>query len=109
VFILERVERCQSKQQIKAALATEFGDQVLALPEDEGFDLAAYVVPAIGLAAGLIACAFAVARWRRTRPGAAPGSPALAEDGARGADPARGDPGPEANARLERDLERYDA
>ena len=109
-FILERVEQCESKREIKAALAAEFGDEVLAVPEDEGFDLAAYVVPGLALVAGLGACALAVARWRRRRP-----APLVSADGRdagvgerwpsradeRGADP-------QASARLERDLERYD-
>ena len=33
---------------MKARLVAEFGDEVLALPGDEGFDLAAYLVPALG-------------------------------------------------------------
>src|SRR5215212_11873294 len=36
-FILDRIERCQSKGEIKAALAAEFGDEVLAMPQREGF------------------------------------------------------------------------
>jgi cytochrome c-type biogenesis protein CcmH len=109
-FILARVERCESKQQIKAALAAEFGDEVLAVPEDEGFDLAAYVVPGVALVAGIGACALAVARWRRRRPALAEGAEGrhaqagekhARREGGRGPDPA-------ASARLERDLERYD-
>ena len=108
-FILQRVERCESKPEIKAALAAEFGEEVLAVPDDEGFDLAAYVVPGIALVAGLGACALAVARWRRGRP-VLPGG---AGDGATHATPnhnpgGRADPDPAARARLERDLERYD-
>ena len=107
VFILEQVEQCRSKDAIKVALAAEFGDEVLAVPETEGFDLAAYLVPATVLVAALGACALAVARWRRS--GLAP-----AEAGSSGAGDASGSPsrapGPsaEASARLTRDLERYD-
>lgn len=109
-FILERVERCESKAQIKAALAAEFGDEVLAVPEGEGFDLAAYAVPGIALVAGVGACSLAVARWRRRRPALA----ATAEDdGSQRSERGEsrdedGDPNPAASARLERDLERYD-
>ena len=71
----------------------EFGDEVLALPDDEGFDLAAYLVPGLAVLLAAGALAFAVAalarrgqrRERRTAPGAA--------DGAK---------------RLDADLERYD-
>jgi len=105
-FILERVERCESKDEIKTALAAEFGDEVLALPEDEGFDLAAYLVPLLGLAVGLGACALAVVRWRGRRASAA----APAGSGAMSGDLSGHDRevSPDAAARLERDLERYD-
>jgi len=97
VFILEQVERCRSKQAIKVALAAEFGDEVLALPETEGFDLAAYLVPAIALALALVACVVAVTRWRGER--------GVSQAGPTGESPG---PSPEAGARLDRDLERYD-
>jgi cytochrome c-type biogenesis protein CcmH len=92
-FILDRIERCESKDEIKAALAAEFGDEVLATPEDEGFGLAAYLVPGLALLVGAGAVAFALVRWRR-RP--------------RRAETAREGAPPEAGARLEADLRRYD-
>ena len=47
--LIERlVADCASKQQIKDRLVAEFGDEVLALPGDDGFDLAAYLVPGAG-------------------------------------------------------------
>ena len=107
VFILEQVERCRSKRAIKVALAAEFGDEVLAVPETEGFDLAAYLVPGVALIAALGACALAVRRWCRS--GLAP-----AEAGVTGTGTATGPadeapaPDAEASARLARDLERYD-
>lgn len=104
VFILERVEGCQSKGAIKVALAAEFGDEVLAVPAGEGFDLAAYLVPAIALALALGACALAVARWRGRGPAPAEAGPSGAR-GEAGSSPA---PSAEASARLARDLERYD-
>jgi cytochrome c-type biogenesis protein CcmH len=112
-FIQDRVDRCESKGEIKAALVAEFGDEVLALPEREGFDLAAYLVPAGALALGLAAAAVATVRWRR-RPRAAEGA-ALLEGGGEtvtagtvGAASSSA-PSAEASARLDRDLERYDA
>ncbi len=113
-FIQDRVDRCESKGEIKAALVAEFGDEVLALPEREGFDLAAYLVPAGALALGLAAAAVATVRWRRRRPRAAEGA-ALLEGGGEtvtagtvGAASSSA-PSAEASARLDRDLERYDA
>ena len=74
-FIQGMIDDCRSKDEIKAALVAEFGDEVLALPDDDGFDLAAYLVPlAILLAAGG-AIAVGVRRWR-ARPATAATGPA---------------------------------
>ena len=74
-FIQGMIDDCRSKDEIKAALVAEFGDEVLALPDDDGFDLAAYLVPlAILLAAGG-AIAIGVRRWR-ARPATAATGPA---------------------------------
>jgi cytochrome c-type biogenesis protein CcmH len=95
-FIQREVERCKSKTQIKAELVAQFGDRVLALPPDKGFNLAVYLVPAAIVLAGLAAVTTVALRRRResraSSNGAAP-TPALAGDDA---------------ARLEADLERYD-
>jgi cytochrome c-type biogenesis protein CcmH len=93
-FIQREVERCKSKQQIKNELVAQFGDRVLALPPDKGFNLAAYLVPALIVLGGAAAIATLVIRRRRT-PGDSTTSatPALTGDDA---------------ARLEADLERYD-
>jgi cytochrome c-type biogenesis protein CcmH len=90
-FIQRLIDQCKSKEEVKTALVAEFGEEVLALPEDDGFEIAAYLIPlAILLGAGTT-IAVGVRRWRR-RP-AAPG-------------------GPDASAteekRLDDDLARYD-
>ena len=95
-FIVERIEDCQSKEEIKAALVAEYGEGVLATPGGDGFDLAAYLLPALAVLAGASGIAFATVRWRRSR------RRALA-DGEATATPASDD-----EKRLERDLERYD-
>src|SRR6478672_1105476 len=41
-FIQREAEACKSKQQIKNELVAQFGDRVLALPPDKGFNVAAY-------------------------------------------------------------------
>src|SRR4051794_10341804 len=45
-FIQREAASCKSKQEIKDALVAQFGDRVLALPPDKGFNLVAYLVPA---------------------------------------------------------------
>jgi cytochrome c-type biogenesis protein CcmH len=95
-FIQREVESCKSKSEIKNELVAQFGDRVLALPPDKGFNLAVYLVPAAIVLAGAAAVATVALRRRRT-PAAAPNgsapTPTLADEDA---------------ARLEADLQRYD-
>ncbi len=86
----------KTKAEVKDALLAEYGREVLALPGGSGFDLSAYLVPAIGFAIGAAALAVGVSRWRR-----AGGPP---DDGAGAA----GGPSGEDAERLEADLARYD-
>lgn len=92
-FIREQIERGLDKEEIKAALVEEYGPEVLALPETEGFDLAAWVVPGLALIAAAGALAVGIRRWRR---GASDDEPPPAPGGA-------GD-----EERLATDLGRYD-
>ncbi|MEA2404291.1 MAG: cytochrome c-type biosis protein CcmH [Thermoleophilaceae bacterium] len=94
VFIQGLVDRCKSKGEIKTALAAEFGDRVLALPDDSGFGLTAYLVPALGLLLGIAGITLAAMRWRRTPRGG-------------GGEAAGAPPDPHDAARLDADLERY--
>ena len=66
-LITRLVNACQTKEQVKARLVAEFGDEVLSLPDDEGFDLAAYLVPGLGLLLGGGAVTAAALGWRRAR------------------------------------------
>ena len=95
-LIQRLIDRCQSKAQIKRALAAEFGDAVLATPKGKGFDLTAYLVPAGAVALAAAAIAAAALRWRRRRrePAAAP--------------PTAPPPSRAGSSRLESDLERYE-
>jgi cytochrome c-type biogenesis protein CcmH/NrfF len=102
-FIRRQIADCRSKDEIKAALAAQFGKTVLALPGDRAgggktfSDYAVYAIPAAALVAALAAIAFGLTRWRRGR-----GEPL----------PASGAPTTESTPadakRLETDLERYD-
>ncbi len=93
VFIRDLIADGRDKEQIKAALVAEYGQEVLALPDDEGFQLAAYLVPIAAFVVAAIALAFGVRRWRRTGAGAAAQR--------RGA-------APPADERLDADMRRYD-
>jgi len=85
------VDSCRSEDEIKDVLVAEFGPQVLTAPEDEGFGLAAWLVPLLALVLGAGAVVLAARRWRarairRSAPAAGPGD----------------------SDRLDRDLDRYD-
>jgi cytochrome c-type biogenesis protein CcmH len=92
-YIQELIDRCKSKDQVKRALVAEYGENVLALPGDQGDDdlgdVLVYVIPALGIALAAAGIAFAVIRWRR------PEAPGRTPAGAEG-------------ARLDDDMERYD-
>jgi cytochrome c-type biogenesis protein CcmH len=91
-LIQRLIADCRSKEQIKSVLVAEFGEEVLALPEDEGFDLAAYLVPAIAVLIAAGALGFAAVRWRRARD--EPGGAASRADA--------------SSARLDEDMDRYE-
>jgi cytochrome c-type biogenesis protein CcmH/NrfF len=92
-LIQRMVDDCATKEQIKTRLAAEFGDRVLALPGDDGFDLAAYLVPALVILLAGGALTAAAIQWRGRRgPPAAGGS---APDSA-------------ARERIDADMDRYD-
>ena len=92
-YIQDLIDKCRSKDEVKRALVAEYGENVLALPGDEGDDdlgdVLVYVIPALGILLAAAGIAFAVVRWRRPEPQ----SRTLA--GAEG-------------TRLDDDMERYD-
>jgi len=93
-LIQRLVDRCRSKEEIEEVLVAQFGPGVLALPKADGFNLSAYLVPAliVLLAAGGIA--LAARRWR----GGGGGRPT----------PAGPDEDSVAGKRLDVDLKRYE-
>ncbi len=64
-FIRTRIAAGDSKGEIKDQLVAQFGKGVLAAPEQEGFDLLAWVLPIAGLLAG--GAVVTVLAWRWTR------------------------------------------
>jgi cytochrome c-type biogenesis protein CcmH/NrfF len=96
-FIRSLIAEGKSKEEIKDALAAEYGRDALAVPKAEGFDVAATVVP-IGVGVGVIALlVILLPRWRR-RARDAGAAPAPAGPGLSAAD----------TARLDDELRRYD-
>ena len=81
-FIRDRIAEGMTKEEIKAALVEEYGPDVLAEPPSEGFDVAAWLVPAALVALAALGIVLMARRWRR-RPESAPAGPALDPDDAR--------------------------
>lgn len=57
-----------TKDQVKDRLVAEYGEDVLALPESEGVNIAAYVVPIALVLAMAGAAVLLLPRWRRRSP-----------------------------------------
>ena len=80
-YIARRIEAGWSKQRIIDGLVDEFGPQVRATPPKSGFDLIAWVVPALAVALGLCAIPVIARTWaRRTPPSAPQGVPMTDEE-----------------------------
>lgn len=92
IFIAQRIEAGDGKQEIIDALVVEFGRGVLTTPPKEGFDLVAWIVPIALVVGGLAAIPFVTRSWaRRRRDDVAP--EISAEDAARLEDELRRDGG----------------
>jgi cytochrome c-type biogenesis protein CcmH len=91
-FITKQIAACKSRDEIKAALAAQYGDRVLAAPKAKGIGLAAYLIPIAAFLAAATAVALGAARWRRRRTRVSAPPP----------------PDPRDAARLEADLGRYE-
>jgi cytochrome c-type biogenesis protein CcmH/NrfF len=96
-FIRSLIAEGKSKDEIKEALAAEYGRDALAVPKPEGFDLAATLVP-VGVGVGALALlVILLPRWRR-RAKDAPATPAAVGPALSAAD----------SARLDEELRRFD-
>lgn len=83
-FINGLIDRCESPAQIKAALVAQYGPRVLALPKDNGFNAAVYIVPVLALLFGVALAVVAVRWWSsRDRGVPAPAVPAPSRADAR--------------------------
>jgi len=96
--ITRLIAQGKTKQEILDSLVITYGDRVLASPKEEGFGLAAYLVPIAIVLAMLAGLAVYLPGWRRNRDGDASSAPA-----------ADGPPLTDADSqRLAEDLARYD-
>jgi cytochrome c-type biogenesis protein CcmH len=93
-FIQRLIAEGATKDEVKDALVAEYGPEVLALPETEGFDLAAWLVPGGAIVVAGVAIFLALRRWRRDEGWAEEGDSAAIAS--------------EDQERLDRDLARYD-
>jgi len=100
--IRELIAEGKTKEQIKRVLVVEYGEQVLALPDEGGFGITAYAIPLALLAAVLAALALLVPRWRQ-RPAAG-----IANRSA-GAGAGAAELSAEDAKRLDDDLRRYES
>ena len=94
-FIARLAAEGRSKAEIKDALVAEYGREVLAQPSGSGFDLSAYLVPALAFLVAAIALGLGIWRWRR---GSLPHPGRAGSEG----------PSDEETERLEADIARYD-
>ncbi len=90
-YIARRIDQGWTKQRIIDGLVDEFGSQVLATPPKSGFDLIAWIVPALAVALGLAAIPIVTRTWaRRGAPEAAP--PPISDEDRRRLDERLGPP-----------------
>ena len=91
-YIAEKRDAGWTQEEVIDGLVDEFGRGVLATPPKSGFDLIAWIVPALAVALGLAAIPVIAMTWSR-RNRAAPGPEAPA-------------PSPEEARRLDEELRR---
>jgi cytochrome c-type biogenesis protein CcmH/NrfF len=68
-FIRKQIAAGKDKAQIKAALVDEYGEEILAKPEADGFNAALWVVPIVLVVLAAGAILLAIRRWRATAGG----------------------------------------
>jgi cytochrome c-type biogenesis protein CcmH len=92
-FIAGLIAQGMTKEQVKDALVAEYGPRVLAEPQDDGFELTAWIVPLLAALGGIALVVLTARHWRRARPEPAAAGPPMA---------------PEDERRLDAELAAYD-
>lgn len=92
-YIARRIEAGWSEQRIVDGLVDEFGPTILATPPKSGFDLIAWLVPALAVALGLAAIPVITRTWARRAPAAAPTITPMTDEERRALDERLGPPG----------------
>jgi cytochrome c-type biogenesis protein CcmH/NrfF len=77
--LLAMVEAGKSDKEVFDAMVAEFGTDILQKPPAEGFFLLSYVMPYVGLGAGLAFLYWLLTRYLRRRPAAASAGSAAPE------------------------------
>jgi len=73
-IIRERLAAGESPEQVREYFVQKYGQWILLSPPKAGFNLLVWVVPFVGLGAGLVLVAVVLRRWSR-RPAAVPPTP----------------------------------
>jgi len=100
-LIRERIAAGDSVSEIDAILIDNFGEEVLASPPKEGFNLLAWVLPLAAGAVAVAAVAVALRRWSRARPDGGTEEQPASANGRPGLDP-------ELERRVDEELARFD-
>ena len=74
--IAQKLVAGESKEQIKAYFAQQYGDVVLGEPAREGFNLVVWIFPILAVVVGLGWLAYLVMTWRKRKPPSAALAPA---------------------------------
>ncbi len=78
-MIQKDIDSGRDETAILQALAARYGVQVLASPPAKGFNLSVWILPGVGLLAGLGLVVFIVKRWRQPAPAAPAAAPATVD------------------------------
>jgi cytochrome c-type biogenesis protein CcmH len=80
-LIKEKLLKGESEQQIRDYFVAQYGERVLGAPPPQGFNVLAYLLPALGLIVGGAVAWFTLRQWRAPRAEkAAPETPPIARE-----------------------------
>ena len=79
-IIRERLAAGDTPEQVKAYFVEKYGLWILLAPPRQGFNWLVWVVPFVGLGAGLLVVGVLVRRWTRRAASRAPAAPAVPVD-----------------------------